>query len=127
MPAMVLLSGWAVMLVSRDSRFPISLPASWDNDRWKPVAVVLVGQLQSSLLAVATGMNWKAAVLVGLKTAMWTFGLYSLVIKAIFGNKVPKLLLWLAAALPKPQTPAELLKSGQVSSAKPPRPPDSAA
>lgn len=100
-PAMVLLSTWGVALLSRDSRFPISLPASWDDNRWKPVAIVVAGQVQAGVLAVTHGIPAMQAVGIGFRTAMWSLGLWALVVKAIYKDKLPNWLLWLSVALPK--------------------------
>lgn len=105
-PLMILVSGWIVQLLSDDSRFPISLPKSWDSNVWKPVAVVVASTVQ----AVIAGIIQKHvdpvhAILMGLQTAMWTLGLWSLVIKAAFGGKVPTWLNYLALILPPAPTP----------------------
>lgn len=112
LPAIALLSSYVVMLLSNDSRFPISMPSWWNEDRWKPVAVLVASQVQAAIVAFMPaalgggGMDWKHVVILGLRSAMWSLGLWALVAKAIYKDHLPKWLLWLAMMLPKPQDPA---------------------
>jgi len=103
----VALAGLTVQLLSQESRFPISMPASWNTDRWKPVAVLVAGTVYTELAAVLVDhtMTWQQAVVAGVKTSMWTYGLFALVIKAAFKGNVPKALRWIAMMLPDPKEP----------------------
>ncbi len=96
-PIMILLSGWVVQILSEDSKFPISLPASWNQNVWKPVVVVLASTAQAIVVShFEKHMDWVHAVLLALRTSMWTMGLWALVIKAACGGKVPWWANWLA-------------------------------
>jgi hypothetical protein len=107
--AISLVSSYVVMLLDRDSKFPISLPAHWDENRWKPVAVLVACEVQAVALAVlpaaqgGSGLPLEAALAMGVKAAMWSFGLWALVAKAVYKDKLPRWLLWLSMALPEPQ------------------------
>ncbi|MGA7123699.1 MAG: hypothetical protein WBY94_26580 [Polyangiaceae bacterium] len=101
-PLMALLSTWIVQLLSRDSRFPITLPASWEDNRWKPVAIVIVSQVQAVAVAHMGGQSWHDAVILGLHTAMWSMGLWSLTVKAVWNDKAPAWVKWLAMSVPTP-------------------------
>jgi len=116
-PAIALVSSYVVMLLSNDSRFPISMPSWWNEDRWKPVAVLVASQVQACIVAFMPasmgggGMDWGHVVLLGFKSAVWSLGLWALVAKAVYKDHLPKWLLWLAAALPDPKDPAVRLVS----------------
>lgn len=98
---MVLVSGWVVQLLTQDSKFPISLPASWNTNVWKPVAVVLASETQAVVWSVVHDhvAVW-VAVVTGFKVAMSTLGLWSLVIKAIYDGKPPEWMNELALIFP---------------------------
>jgi hypothetical protein len=103
-PLMVLISSWIVQLLTQDSRFPISLPASWNTNLWKPVAVLITSVAQSVVLSIVQGHSDPLhAVLLGLQTAVWTLGLWALVIKAIYNGKPPAWTNYLALIFPTPQ------------------------
>lgn len=103
LPAIALVSSYSVMLLDGDSRFPISLPRVWNENRWKPVVVLVVSVFQAGVLAVSNGMSPGEALALGFKAAFFSFGLWAVVVKAIYGGAVPKWLLWVSMALPKPR------------------------
>jgi hypothetical protein len=103
-PLMVLISSWAVQLLTQASSFPISLPASWNTNVWKPVVVVIVSVAQGVIVSIVQGHSDPVhAVLLGLQTAMWTMGLWALTIKAIYNGKPPQWLNYLSLIFPTPQ------------------------
>ena len=105
---MIAVSGWVVQLLTEDSSFPISLPKAWNSNVWKPVAVVLASAVQAVVVSVfQEHVDPVQAVLLGLKTAMWTMGLWALVIKAACGGKVPVWMNYLALILPTPPPPVD--------------------
>jgi hypothetical protein len=95
LPAAVVLIGWLTTLLSDTSKFPITIP-----DRWKPMAVLILGQVYATVQAVAGGVTWPHAVWGGLVAAFGTMGLFDVVVKAIFQGQLPKWLQWLAAIDP---------------------------
>lgn len=103
-PLMILVSSWVVQLLTQDSKFPISLPAKWNSNVWKPVVVLLASTAQAIVVSIIQQhVDPVHAILLGLRTAMWTLGLWALVIKAIYNGKPPKWMDYLAFILPKPQ------------------------
>src|SRR5580658_5868545 len=105
-PLMILISGWVVQLLSRDSKFPVSLPSSWDSNQWKPAVVVVASMVQAILVSILQKhVDPLNAVLLGLRTAMWTFGLWALIVKAAWNGKPPAWVNWCAAILPTPTVP----------------------
>jgi hypothetical protein len=111
MPLAVLLSGWLVMLLRRDSRFPVSIPDRWSSNRWKPVVVLLASAAYGGLaLMLDPAVHWQDALVLSVRSAVFTLGLYAVVIKAAFGDKVPAWLQRLALIFP-PSTPAQEAKA----------------
>jgi hypothetical protein len=114
-PLMILVSGWIVQLLSEDSSFPISLPASWNSNVWKPVTVVVASTLQAGVLSVVQGHTDPVhAILLGLRTAMWSMGIWALFIKAIYNGKPPQWLNYLSFILPAPATPTPSVPDATV-------------
>ena len=106
-PIMMLVSGWVVQILTQDSKFPIQMPASWNQNVWKPVVVVLASMVQAILVShFEKHMDWTHAVLLGLRTAMWTMGLWALIVKAAWGGKPPKWVNWFAFIATPPKTNA---------------------
>lgn len=101
MPVAILVIGYIVRLSKDDSRFPVSIP-----ERWRPVLVLVLGQVYAALQSVQSGASWKVVAWHGLTTAVWTMGLYSLVMKALFNGKEPAFMKLIAMVLPPPP-PAE--------------------
>ena len=131
-PLMILVSGWIVQLLSEDSSFPISLPASWNSNVWKPVTVVVASTLQAGVLSVVQGHTDPVhAILLGLRTAMWSMGIWALFIKAIYNGKPPQWLNYLSLILPAPAAPtpnvvereAVTLSEAELGAVKLPPPP----
>jgi hypothetical protein len=90
----VVLATYLPAILQGKSAFPISVPASWNENRWKPVVVIVVCEASAVVLAVNYGETWQHAAFVGLKAAIWTMGLWAVVVKAIFKDNPPK---WLEA------------------------------
>jgi hypothetical protein len=90
----VVLATYLPAILQGKSAFPISVPASWNENRWKPVVVIVVCEAAAVVLAVSYGETWQHAVFVGLKASIWTMGLWAVVVKAIFKDHPPK---WLEA------------------------------
>lgn len=102
-PLMALVAGWIVQLLSEDSSFPISLPKSWNSNVWKPVAIVLASEMQAVVVSIVQGHTDPVhTILLGLRTAMWSMGVWSLTIKAIYNGKPPQWLNTLALIFPEP-------------------------
>ena len=91
MPLAILLIGYLVRLTSSASTFPVNIPA-----RWRPLVVLALGQLYAVLVAVSGGLSWGAAALHGFEVAVWTMGLFDVVVNAICGGNEPA---WLAVLL----------------------------
>lgn len=91
LPLAVVVIGWLSSLTSDWSRFPVNIP-----DRWRPVVVIVLGQVYAGLSAVAGGTPWRQALLDGFIVSFTTMGLYDLVVKAAFGDKIPRWLSWLS-------------------------------
>lgn len=89
MPLAVLVVGWLVMACSDTSKLPISIP-----DRFKPLLVLVLGQVYAVLEAVQGGSAWQAAVWHGLVVAFTTMGLFDVLVKAIFNGNLPTWLQW---------------------------------
>ncbi len=102
-PAIAIVSSYVVMLLDQDSRFPVSLPANWNDNRWKPAAVLVAANVQAAIVALGTGMPPWQVVALGFQSTLFSYGLWALVVKAIYGGNVPKWLLWVSMALPKPK------------------------
>jgi len=108
-PLMALLSGWIVQLLSEDSSFPISLPSSWNTNVWKPVAIVLASEAQAVVVSIVQGHTDPVhTILLGLRTAMWSMGVWALVIKAIYNGKPPNWLNYLSLIFPVPTAAAPM-------------------
>jgi hypothetical protein len=108
-PIMILLSGWIVQILTQDSKFPIQMPASWNQNVWKPVVVLLASMFQAIIAShFEKHMDWVHAVLLGLRTSVWTLGLWALIVKAAWNGQPPKWVNWLAfiATPPQPKTNA---------------------
>ena len=102
-PLMVLISGWLVQLLSDDSKFPISMPKAWDSNQWKPAVVVIASVVQGIVVSIIQGHTDPLhAVLLGLRTAVWTLGLWSLIVKAIWNGKPPAWVNWFSAIATPP-------------------------
>jgi hypothetical protein len=91
MPVAILIIGYLVRLTSSACPLPVTVPA-----RWRPVLVVALSELYSTLGAVQSGAPWHAALLHGFETAVWTMGLFDIVVNAVWGGNEPA---WLAALL----------------------------
>ena len=114
-PLMALLSGWIVQLLSEDSSFPISLPSSWNTNVWKPVAIVLASEAQAVVVSIVQGHTDPVhTILLGLRTAMWSMGVWALVIKAIYNGKPPQWLNYLSFILPAPTVPMNAVEREAV-------------
>jgi hypothetical protein len=136
-PLMILVSGWVVQLLSEDSKFPVSLPARWNSNVWKPVTVVVASMVQATVVSIVRGHTDPVhAILLGLRTAMWSMGIWALFIKAIYNGKPPQWLNYLSLILPEPTVPMNVVEreavtlSGEDAKelrqfAKPPLPPKS--
>ena len=131
-PLMALVSGWVVQLLSQDSKFPISLPASWSTNLWKPVAIVIASEAQAVILSIVQGHSDSVhAILLGLRTAMWSMGVWALVIKAAYNGKPPQWLNYLSFIFPAPTATTNavereaitLTEKDQFPSLPPPKPP----
>jgi hypothetical protein len=108
-PIMMLVSGWVVQILTQDSKFPIQMPASWNQNVWKPVVVVLASMVQAILVShFEKHMDWAHAVLLGLRTAMWTMGLWALIVKAAWGGKPPAWVNWFAFIATPPKSSAHV-------------------
>jgi len=108
-PIMMLVSGWVVQILTQDSKFPIQMPASWNQNVWKPVVVVLASMVQAILVShFEKHMDWAHAVLLGLRTAMWTMGLWALIVKAAWGGKPPAWVNWIAFIATPPKSSAHV-------------------
>ena len=111
---MILLSSWVVQLLSQDSKFPISLPKSWGSNQWKPVAVLVASMVQAILAGIIQKhLDPVHAILMGLRTTVWTLGGWALLIKAIYDGKPPKWMDYLALIFPEPD-PVQQLASARV-------------
>jgi len=97
----VAVTGYLARLSKDDSRFPVSIPS-----RYRPVLVLVLGQGYAVLQATQNGMPWQEAIKMGLTTSVWTLGLYSLVIKALFNGTEPAWMKTLALVFPAPPSPA---------------------
>jgi hypothetical protein len=53
-------------------------------------------------------MDWAHAVLLGLRTAMWTMGLWALIVKAAWGGKPPAWVNWFAFIATPPKSSAHV-------------------
>ena len=114
-PLMALLSGWIVQLLSEDSSFPISLPSSWNTNVWKPAAIVLASETQAVVVSIVQGHTDPVhTILLGLRTAMWSMGVWALVIKAIYNGKPPQWLNRLSLILPAPTAPMNAVEREAV-------------
>ena len=114
-PLMILVSGWVVQLLSEDSSFPISLPTSWNSNVWKPVTVVVASTVQAVVLSIVQGHTDPVhAILLGLRTAMWSMGIWALFIKAIYNGKPPQWLNYLSLILPEPTVPMNVVEREAV-------------
>jgi hypothetical protein len=91
LPLAVLIVGWLTTMLGDTSKFPINIP-----DRWKPVIVIVLGQVYAVLQAVTGGASAGKAIWNGLLTSFVTMGMFDVVIKAIFQGNLPKWLAWLA-------------------------------
>lgn len=104
MPVAILVIGYAVRLTSSDSPFPVNIPA-----RWRPLVVLALGQLYAILTAVLGGLPWSVALLHGFETAVWTMGLFDVVVNAIWNGTEPSWLQLLLGIVKTqiPQPPVE--------------------
>jgi len=84
MPIAILAIGYFARLCATDTKFPINIPA-----RWQPLFVLALGQLYAILVAVSGGLGWGAASVHGLETAVWTMGLFDVLVKAIWNGTEP--------------------------------------
>jgi len=83
-PVAVASIAWLTSLTSDWSRFPLEVP-----DRWKPVVVMVLGQVYAVLLAILAGVPWKEAAWQGVVTSVATMGTFDLLSKAVWGDDPP--------------------------------------
>lgn len=88
LPLAILVVAWLVAACSDTSKLPISIP-----DRYKPVAVIVLGQVYAVLQAITGGVPWKRAVWNGLVTAFGAMALFDVIVKTIWQGHPPA---WLA-------------------------------
>lgn len=125
LPIVALVIGWMVAMLSSNSKFPFSVPDSWNPNRWKPVAVVVLTAAFYGLEWSIGGMPWEKAVASGVRAVFFTLGGYAVFTKAIFGGNVPQWLQVLALIFPpKPALAPRVPVFVEPSSDKvPPAPP----
>ena len=91
MPIAIIAIAYLVRLTSDQSKFPVFVAA-----RWRPMIVIALAQVYAILAAVQAGTTWQDAGLHGLETAVWTMGLFDVLVNAIWNGKEPP---WLAFLL----------------------------
>ena len=125
---MIAVSGWVVQLLTEDSSFPISLPKAWNSNIWKPVAVVLASTAQAIFVShFQKDVDWTHAILLGLRTAMWTMGLWALIVKAAYNGKPPWWANYLAFIFPDPTLPVPTVdRDAETLPGRDPKPPGTA-
>lgn len=99
LPIAIIVIGYLTRLLADESKFPVSVPG-----RWRPVVVVVLGQLYGCLMLLAAGSTWKEAVITGLVTSFVTMGLFDLLVKAVFNGQPPWWIDILALIFPPAKT-----------------------
>ena len=84
MPMAILVIGYLVRLTSQQSKFPLNIPT-----RWQPIVVLALGQVYAVMVSVSGGGAWGPSALHGLEVAIWTMGLFDVVVKAVWNGNTP--------------------------------------
>jgi len=84
MPMAILVIGYLVRLTSQQSKFPLNIPT-----RWQPIVVLALGQVYAVMVSVSGGGAWGPSALHGLEVAVWTMGLFDVVVKAVWNGNTP--------------------------------------
>lgn len=111
LPLAIIVIGYLTRLLTDESKFPVSVPA-----RWRPVVVVVLGQLYGCLMLAENGATWKTVVVTGLVTSFVTMGLFDLLVKAVFNGQPPWWVDVLALIFPSnPTKPVDTNAAKKVS------------